>query len=114
MSSEPIRVPQIDTTYMKVEKGSEVIITLGEKSLEIFSWSNNKYLNEESQIWEEKYFYNKSTIIKDKIKEIDINFSNAEKVYQVQVKPSDNFLVQFTDRKEANELYKKLTEWRNQ
>ncbi|MFZ1389446.1 MAG: hypothetical protein WAS34_18840 [Thiolinea sp.] len=104
----------MNTTYMQVEKGSEVIITLGEKSLEIFSWSNNKYLDEEKGIWEDKFFYNKANIHKSIITEIDVCFMNKEGLYQVQVKPSDNFLVFFKDKNEANALYNKLTEWRNQ
>ena len=109
-----IRIPQIDTTYMQVEKGSEVRITLGEKSLEIFSWSNNKYLDEESNLWEDKFFYNKASISKSAITEIDICFVNKESLYQVQVKPSDNFLVQFSTKEEANELYNILTTWKKE
>ncbi len=108
-----IRIPQMDTTYMQVEKGSEVRITLGESSIEIFSWSNNKYLDEETQLWEDKFFYNKASVTKSLITEIDICFVNKEKFYQVQVKPSDNFLLQFKTKEEANELYNKLVEWKN-
>lgn len=108
-----IRIPQMDTTYMQVVKGSEHRITLGEKSIEIFSWSTNKYLDEESQLWEDKFFYNKASISKSLITEIDICFVNKENLYQVQIKPSDNFLLQFKTKEDANELYNKLVEWRN-
>jgi len=108
-----IRIPQIDTTYMRVVKGSEYRITLGEKSLEVFSWSNNEYLDEEKQIWEEKFFYNKATIPKLKIGEIDICYVNKEKHWQVQIKPSDNFLIQLATKEEANELYNELAKWIN-
>jgi hypothetical protein len=108
-----LKYPQLDTTYMQVEKGSEHRVTLNKNSLEVFSWSNNKYLDKETQLWEDKFFYNKATVPKAAIIEIDIHFSNTEKVYQVQIKPSDNFLIAFKTKEEANGLYNKLVEWLN-
>ena len=106
-----LKYPQLDTTYLKVEKGSEHRVVFKEKSVECFSWSNNRYYDEEKEIWVDKFFYNKATIPKSAIQEIDICFSNTQSLYQLQVKPSDNFLIHFKTKEEANALYNELCDW---
>lgn len=110
-----LKYHQIDTKHFKMIKGSDIVITLNENNIEYFAWSDNSSYDEESGMWETKRWYNKYNVNKSAIVEISIAYLTKEEFYEVQVHfGSRVFGIQINDKSEANELYKKLTNWRNE
>ena len=111
---EILKYPQIDTSDFQFISGSEIKITLADNYLEYFAWSDNKVKSDETGLWETKKWYNKYHVTKAATTSIEIVFSNEDNLYYTKVSFSSTyFVVYFKTRDEANALYKKLTDWRN-
>jgi hypothetical protein len=109
---EKIKIPQIDTANFKMNKGSDINITLHDNYLEYFAWSENETLNLETDVWEEKRYYTKYNINKERIESFDLVYLNSEELFEVLVYFAGKcFGIQFKHKDDANAILKRLTDW---
>jgi len=112
---EKIKITQIDTKHFKMTKGSDIVLTLHDSHIEVFSWSENKTYDLDTEIWMDCNHYNKYNLIKKFISEISLCYRNSEELYELEIKvvAGSQMFIYFKTRDEVNNLYKKLTDWLN-
>ena len=111
-----IKIPQINTSYMTIQKGSNHSITLLPKYLKYFAWSDCTYneTDEENQnIKTQKRLYNKENFPKEHISSISLYFDNTENLYCILISTNTSkILIHIQDRNHANSIFNQIQEWR--